>query len=147
MKNLFTTLIIALLTFSFAFGQQTEKDAVLTTLKTFKQAVIENDGDLASKLLDEQVQILEGGGIESKVEYLSHHFHSDGKFLSSMKREVESRNVTIEGNTAWFSSQTHMWGTYSDRELDLNSLELAVLQKVDGNWKITAIHWSSASRN
>ncbi|MDZ7694980.1 MAG: nuclear transport factor 2 family protein [Balneolaceae bacterium] len=61
--------------------------------------------------------------------------------------KVESREVTIEGNTAWVSTQTHTWGTYSDRKLDLNSLELAVLNKEGGSWKITALHWSSASRD
>jgi ketosteroid isomerase-like protein len=62
-----------------------------------------------------------------------------------MKREVESRNVKIEGNTAWVSTQTHTWGTYSDRNLDLNSLELAVLKKEKGKWKVTALHWSSSN--
>ena len=64
-----------------------------------------------------------------------------------MKREVESRSVTIDRNTAWVSTQTHTWGTYSDRKLDLNSLELAVLKKEGENWKIAALHWSSASRD
>ena len=118
---------------------------VIKTLTSFHDAIIDNDSQAAKNLLSASVRILEGGNIETKEEYLSHHFHSDGKFLSSMKREVESRSVTIEGNTAWVSTQTHTWGTYSDRKLDLNSLELAVLKKEDGNWKITALHWSSAN--
>lgn len=106
---------------------------------------MENDVSKAGELLSDSARILESGNIETKEEYLSHHFHSDGKFLSAMKREVESRTVTIEGNTAaWVSTQTHTWGTYSDRKLDLNSLELAVLKKEDGNWKITVLHWSSS---
>lgn len=51
-----------------------------------------------------------------------------------MKQEVESRNVSMDGNTAWVSTQTHTWDTYSDRDLDLNSLELAVLKKEEGHW-------------
>lgn len=133
---------------SIAIGQDspTEKN-VIKTLDAFHQAIIDNDSQAAQNLLSESVRILEGGNIETKDEYLSHHFHSDGKFLSAMKREVESRNVTIEGNTAWVSTQTHTWGTYSDRKLDLNSLELAVLKKQKGNWEITALHWSSRSKN
>src|SRR6056297_3263689 len=103
--------------------------SVIKTLDAFHQAIIDNDSQTAQNLLSESVRILEGGNIETKDEYLSHHFHSDGKFLSAMKREVETRNVTIKGNTAWVSTQTHTWGTYSDRKLDLNSLELAVLKK------------------
>ena len=131
---------------SIAIGQDspTEKN-VIKTLDAFHQAIIENDSQAAQDLLSESVRILEGGNIETKKEYLSHHFHSDGKFLSAMKREVEARNVTIEGNTAWVSTHSRTWGTYSDRKLDLNSLELAVLKKVEGNWKITALHWSSSN--
>ncbi|TYP93598.1 protein of unknown function (DUF4440) [Fodinibius salinus] len=133
---------------SLAVGQDsaTEKK-VIKTLDAFHQAIIENDSQTAKHLLSESARILEGGNIETKDEYLSHHFHSDGKFLSAMKRENESRDVTIEGNMAWVSTQTHTWGTYSNRTLDLNSLELAVLKKEEGNWKITALHWSSASRD
>ena len=144
--------LIAILLFiigtSIAVGQHsaTEKN-VIKTLDAFHQAIIDNNSQEANKLLTKSVRILEGGNIETKEEYLSHHFHSDGKFLSSMKREIDSRNVRIQGNTAWVSTQTHTWGTYGERKLDLNSLELAVLKKEDGNWKITALHWSSASRN
>lgn len=131
---------------SISAGQPSASEKnVIKTLDTFHQAIIDNNTQTARNLLSESVQILEGGNIETKDEYLSHHFHSDGKFLKTMKREVESRNVTIEGNTAWVSTQTHTWGTYSDRKLDLSSLELAVLKEEEGNWKITALHWSSSN--
>ncbi|PAU94292.1 DUF4440 domain-containing protein [Aliifodinibius salipaludis] len=133
---------------SISVGQPSASEKnVIKALDAFHQAIIDNDSQAAKNLLSESVRILEGGNIETKEEYLSHHFHSDGKFLSAMKREVESRNVTIKGNTAWVSTQTHTWGTYSDRKLDLNSLELAVLKQEEGNWNITALHWSSASRD
>ncbi|WP_445664337.1 nuclear transport factor 2 family protein [Fodinibius sp. AD559] len=133
---------------SISVGQPSASEKnIIKTLDAFHQAIIENDSQAAKNLLSESVRILEGGNIETKEEYLSHHFHSDGKFLSAMKQEVESQTVTIEGNTAWVSTQTHTWGTYSDSKLDLNSLELAVLKKGEGNWQITALHWSSASRS
>src|SRR6056297_3216631 len=78
--------------------------SVIKTLDAFHQAIIDNDSQTAQNLLSESVRILEGGNIETKDEYLSHHFHSDGKFLSAMKREVESRKVSIDGNV---STQTH----------------------------------------
>ncbi len=141
-----TAILLFIIGTSIAVGQHsaTEKK-VIQTLNAFHEAIIDNDSQAAKGLLSESVRILEGVNIETKGEYLSHHFHSDGKFLSAMKREVESRKVSIDGNTAWISTQTHTWGTYSDRNLDLNSLELAVLKKEDGNWKIGALHWSSAS--
>jgi ketosteroid isomerase-like protein len=133
---------------SIALAQHTATEKkVINTLDAFHQAIVDNDSQVAKDLLSESVRILEGGNIETKDEYLSHHFHSDGKFLSAMSREVEVQSIMVEGNTAWVSTQTHMRGTYSDRELDLNSLELAVLRKQEGNWRIAALHWSSQSTN
>jgi hypothetical protein len=119
---------------------------VLETLDNFKQAIVDNDSDKARQLLSDSVRILEGGNIETKEEYLSHHFHSDGKFLKAMKRNEDYQNVAIVGNVGWVSTKTHVWGTYNERELNLNSLELAILNKENGIWKITALHWSSAGR-
>jgi ketosteroid isomerase-like protein len=159
MKTFLSSLILLFIISATSFAQQAhnEQDSrektppgsgeVVQVLNDFRTAIINNDSEKASALLTDDIRILEGGNIETKEEYLSHHFHSDGKFLSAMDREVESRTITIEGNTAWVSTQTHTWGTYSDRKLDLNSLELAVLKKQKKGWKITALHWSSAQRN
>lgn len=143
-----TAIFLFIIGISISAGQDSaEEKKVVKALDAFHQAIIDNDSQAARSLLSESVRILESGNIETKKEYLAHHFHSDGKFLSAMSREVESQTVTVDGNSAWVSTQTHTWGTYSDRKLDLNSLELAVLQKVEGNWKIAALHWSSANRN
>lgn len=147
-KILIVAAFFTLLGTNIALGQETsQEEAITKTLNAFQQAIIDNDVQKARMLLADSVRILESGNIETKEEYLSHHFHSDGKFLSAMNREVETRNIRILGNAAWVSTQTHLWGTYSERELDLNSLELAVLKKENGNWKIAALHWSSAQQN
>lgn len=119
------------------------KTNVLKTLGDFKTAIVDNDSEAATSLLAEDALILEGTGMETKEEYLSHHFHSDGKFLKAMNREILTQKVTTEGSTAWVSTVSTMKGTYSEREIDLTSLELAILRKDGDHWKITAIHWSS----
>lgn len=125
-------------------AQTNQKETkVLEALDNFKTAIVDNDSDAASNVMADDVLILEGSGMETKKEYLSHHFHSDGKFLSAMDREILTQKISIEGNTAWVSTVSSMKGTYSEREIDLTSLELAVLKKAGSDWKITAIHWSS----
>ncbi|MBD3617275.1 MAG: nuclear transport factor 2 family protein [Gracilimonas sp.] len=119
------------------------KTNVLNALGDFKTAIIDNDSETASNLLADDALILEGSGMETKEEYLSHHFHSDGRFLKAMNREILTQKVTTEGAAAWVSTVSTMKGTYSEREMDLTSLELAVLRKDGDHWKITAIHWSS----
>jgi ketosteroid isomerase-like protein len=120
-----------------------DQESIKTVLSNFENAIVENDSKIASFLLHADVTILEGRGSETKEEYLSHHFHSDGKFLSAIERNELSQKISIEENIAWVSTITSMKGTYSDREIDLTSLELAVLKKENGNWKIVALHWSS----
>lgn len=146
MKTLFLVSFFFFLICSTAFGQTTaEKEKVIQTLEAFQQAIVNSNSEIASKLLAEGARILEGGNIETKKEYLSHHFHADGKFLSAINKEVKSQTVNIEGNVAWVATKSHLWGTYEEQELNLSSLELAVLKKVNGEWKIAALHWSSRS--
>jgi ketosteroid isomerase-like protein len=120
-----------------------DKEMIAKTLSDLQTAIINNDSEQAGKILHEDVTILEGGGVETKTQYLSHHFHSDGKFLSAMNREEVSQEISVEGNMAWVTSKTKMTGTYSGRDIDLSSLELAVLKKENGMWKVIALHWSS----
>ena len=144
MKSLVKITGIFLLLSGTVFAQTNEtKTNVLKTLGDFKTAIVDNDSEAATHLLANDALILEGTGMETKEEYLSHHFHSDGKFLKVMNRKILTQEVTTEGATAWVSTVSTMKGTYSEREIDLTSLELAVLKKDGETWKIAAIHWSS----
>lgn len=146
MKSIFITIILTTLSFTVLAQTDRDKSEILKTLQDFETAIIDSDSMKAENLLDEQARIVEGSQIETKEEYLSHHFYSDGRFLSAMDREVISQEVFAHGETAWVTTKSHISGMYNDREMSLNSMELAVLKKSNGTWKITAIHWSSASR-
>lgn len=144
MKKFTYTLLVAFLSSITLIAQQsTEKEMVATTLNDLQTAIINNDSEQAGKILHDDVTILEGGGMETKSQYLSHHFNSDGKFLSAINRKEVSQDIKIEGNVAWVTSKTKMTGTYSGRDIDMNSLELAVLKKENNTWKVVALHWSS----
>ncbi|MBO6585575.1 MAG: nuclear transport factor 2 family protein [Gracilimonas sp.] len=144
MESLIKIVTVLVFLSGTAIAQTNQKETnVLKALENFKTAIVENDSEAASNVMADDVLILEGSGMETKEEYLSHHFHSDGKFLKAMDREILTQKISIEGNTAWVSTVSSMKGTYSEREIDLTSLELAVLKKAGSDWKITAIHWSS----
>jgi len=144
MKKLTYTLVVLAFSSIALFAQQsTEKEMIAKTLNDLETAIVENDSEKAGEILHGDVTILEGGGMETKSQYLSHHFHSDGKFLSAMNREELSQEISVEGNMAWVTSKTKMTGTYSGRDIDLSSLELAVLKKENGMWRVIALHWSS----
>lgn len=143
MRNILSLILVVIGTSMFVYAQTSEESAISKTLVDFENAMIENDSESASNLLHDEVIIMEGDGTETKEEYLSHHFHSDGRFLSAMNRELITEKINFDGNIAWVSTITALKGTYSDRDIDMTSLELAVLKKENDSWKIVALHWSS----
>src|SRR5699024_6379447 len=126
-------------------SQITNDSSMVEVLDAFQNAIVNGNKAKASMLLADNVRILEGGGIETREEYLSHHFYADGEFLSAMEREIKLRSVFIEGNAAWITTNSRLQGNYNDQPIDLMALELAVLKKVNGKWKIAALHWSSSA--
>jgi len=155
MKTFLSSLILLFVISGTAFAQHEHHDdkkmhtvgdeEIVQVLENFRMAIINSEQEKASELLTDDARILESGGIETKEEYLSHHFHSDGKFLSAMEREVKSQKVKVNKNTAWISTVSQMSGSYNDRDISVNSAELAVLVKTDEGWKISSVHWSSRS--
>ena len=142
-KFTYTLLMLFISSIALVAQETTDKEMIAKTLNDLETAIVENDSEKAGEILHDDVTILEGGGMETKREYLSHHFHSDGNFLSAMNREKISQEISVEGNMAWVTSKTKMTGTYSERKIDLSSLELAVLKKENGMWRVIALHWSS----
>ncbi len=119
---------------------------VVQTVERFHEALAAGDSAAAAALLLPEATVLEGGGLETKTEYLGHHFHADHAFLSAMTREPTSRTVHIAEGVAWVASTSRLQGTYDGRPLDLSSAELMVLRRTPDGWRIASIHWSSRSR-
>jgi len=120
--------------------------AVAATVARFHEALAAGDSTTVAELLAPDVQILEGGGIETRTQYLSHHYHGDVAFLKAMTRERGTMHMTVAGEAAWVASTSRLHGTYRDRDIDMNSAELMILRRTDDGWRITAVHWSSGRR-
>ena len=113
----------------------------------FIAAIAAEDRPALESILSPDVLILESGGIETREEYLGHHFGSDAAFLTAMTREPLHRTIHIMGDVAWVASITRLQGTFRERDLDLDSAELLVLHRTPEGWRITAVHWSSGANN
>jgi hypothetical protein len=94
-------------------------------------------------LLSKDVRVLEGGGLETREEYLSHHLPGDMTFAAAVDRERGPIAVTIVDGVAWAVSSSRTSGTFREREIDAQGVELMVLSREDDEWRIRAIHWSS----
>jgi ketosteroid isomerase-like protein len=114
------------------------------SLVAFHQALNSSNGNEARKYLDDSILIYEGGGVErSADQYASHHMLSDMKFLSSVSITTVEQQVKVMGDVAYSTSVSKIRGTYKGKDLDLTSMETAILKKGDEGWKIIHLHWSN----
>jgi ketosteroid isomerase-like protein len=120
-----------------------ESDNVRSTVDSFHDALRRGDGAAAMKLLAPDATIIEGGAIETRAEYESHHLAADIEFAKAVPSARSDVRVQIDGNTAWLNSRSRTEGEFKGRPVNSNGAELIVLTKTPEGWRIRAIHWSS----
>jgi mono/diheme cytochrome c family protein len=112
----------------------------------FQRMLGEGNTAAASELLDPDVIIFEGGGVErSREEYASHHLGSDAEFMRGAAVKQLSRSGFARGDLAWIATESTVKSAGA-KPADLVSTETMVLRRSTGGWRITHIHWSSRSR-
>ncbi len=97
-------------------------------------------------LLAPDLRVIEGGTVENREEYLSHHLAADIEFTKAVKEERTSFSFRCDGNVAWLVSTSNSTGKFGGRDIDSSGAELMLLGRTFSGWKIRAIHWSSARR-
>jgi ketosteroid isomerase-like protein len=127
-------------------AQATDSAAVVGVVDAFHRALETGDTAAVRGLLAEQVTVQEGGGLESRSEYLSHHLPGDMAFAAAIASERRPVAVEVRGDVAWVVSTSRRTGTFRDRAIDMQGAELMVLTRDRDTWRIAAIHWSSRSR-
>jgi hypothetical protein len=122
-------------------GAETDAGKVITE---FHNALKLGHKKKARSLLDDNVIIFEGGGVEKSADqYANHHMLADMKYLAKIKTEVLTHNVKIVGDMAYSMSQTKSIGQIKGKFINAEGLESMVLQKNKNQWKIVHIHWSN----
>ena len=100
--------------------------------------------DVAQKLLDPQVLILESGGSErSRDEYMGDHAIADAAFLQNAEQQLRYRQAQAEGNFAWVATESTLNKMENGKKSVLLSTETMLLKKTAQGWRIVHIHWSS----
>ncbi|PAP74625.1 DUF4440 domain-containing protein [Rubrivirga marina] len=110
--------------------------AASATADRFHAALAAGDRAAMEALLAPDAVVLEGGGHESRAEYLSHHFARDAEFLSGTAPEPLYRRTGVAGDAAWVAS--------TQRLGDVEMAELLVMKRTPDGWRVAAVHWSSA---
>lgn len=110
----------------------------------FSQELAAGNTQAASELLDADVVIHEGGGVErSRAEYAAHHLAADAQFMKSSSRRLLARTSGASGDLAWVASETELSREVEGKPKRSVMTETMVLQRGSEGWRIVHIHWSS----
>lgn len=123
-----------------------DSTAVVRVANRFRQMLSTGDTAGLGALLAPDLKVAEGGSVENRKEYLSHHLSADIEFAKAVKDERTSFHYSCEGNVAWLVSTSTSTGTFGGRDINSVGAELMVLSRTPMGWKIRAIHWSSGKR-
>jgi ketosteroid isomerase-like protein len=134
-----------LLTLTAPTVAQTGTDSltVAVAVERYHRALREGDSVAALALLAEDAVIVEGGTIESRQEYRSHHLPADIAFARAVKGTRSAVRASVRGDVAWTTATSKVRGTFRGKPVISTGAELMVLTRSKEGWKITAIHWSS----
>ena len=120
--------------------------AAVAAVGKFHEALAAGDSLTAIGMLSATVQILESGGIEDLAHYREHHLPADIAYAKSAPTRRTVNQVVVRGDAAWIVSTSVTSGEVSGRPVNSQGVELVVLVRSPGGWKISAVHWSSKRR-
>ena len=116
------------------------------TIGAFHAALTRGDTAEVLLLLAEDALIFESGGVErGRSEYASHHLANDAEFSAAVQRTMIEQKSGGSGDMAWVTSVENVTGTFRGRPVNSRSVETMLLRRIDENWRILHIHWSSVA--
>lgn len=148
-------LALSIITPLLAHGQSSPKADIRTStgnplsaataaLDTFRSALTQGDGAKVLSLLADNVLIYEGGYVErSKAEYANTHLKADMEFAKTTQYKLVSRTGQAAGALVILQSEGRTTGRYHDKDIDEQVTETVVLRQIQGQWRITHVHWSA----
>ncbi|WP_047552044.1 YybH family protein [Psychroserpens sp. Hel_I_66] len=158
MKTLKLATLLTLLLFSTSqiYSQNTdsdtEKEAVLKVMKSYKDALQNLTTEGTFQLFSENSEVFESGGVEgSYAHYIEHHL---GPELGHFKKfEFSDYEIDVQVDTPYaFTTETYIYTIVlkpddkgDTRTIKKKGVATSILKKMDGNWKIIKTH--SSSRN
>ena len=123
-----------------------DSTAVVRTASRFHAALETGDTAAVKTLIAPDLQVLEGGEVESRAQYFAHHLAADIEFARAVPTKRTVVSYIREGNIAWLVSTSTTTGNFRGREVNSVGAELMILSGSPEGWKIRAVHWSSARR-
>lgn len=126
-----------------------DSTTAVAVVSAFHTALVLADSAAVFTVLAPDVQIMEGGDIETLSDYRSHHLAEDIAYARAIPGVHTIRHVVVQRDVAWVSSTSIIKGRIKGRIVDVAGAELVVLSRVNATapWRIRAVHWSSHRRS
>lgn len=133
---------------SDAVAQASKADsaAIAGVVTSFHRMLASADTIGVMGLLAPEVLIIEGGAIETRDEYRTHHLAADFAATAANPSLTTITRVTAAGDQAWVVSTSTGKRDVRGQTMESISVELMVLRRLNGNWAIAALDWSSRTR-
>jgi ketosteroid isomerase-like protein len=128
-------------------SSQSDSTAVAAVVERYQESLNTGDTATAMRLLANDALILESGDVETRAEYRAQHLTADIAFARGVSSDRRSVRVVVRGDVAWSVRTSTSRGTFRGRAINSQGVELMILSRENGDWKIDAIHWSSHSLN
>lgn len=120
-----------------------ESKSIAAAVEGFHDALRRGDSTAALELLAPDAIILESGATQTREQYAREHLAEDIAFVKAVPETRSNISVKQQGDAAWETAITRSIGTFNGHEVNSVGVELMVLTKVDSQWRICAVHWSS----
>jgi len=156
MKKLKLTTLLMLLVMAtgqvYSQDADTDKEAVLTVMKTYKDALQNLTTEGTFELFTKDSEVFESGGVKgSYAHYIEHHL---GPELGHFKKfEFSDYKIDAEVDLPYaFTTETYIYTIVlnpdekgESRTIKKKGVATSILKKIDGKWQIVKTH--SSSRN
>jgi len=133
-------------------GQNKDSEAVLSVMKTYKDALQNLTTEGTFELFTKDSKVFESGGVEGTyANYIEHHL---GPELGHFKKfEFSDYEIDAEVDLPYaFTTETYIYTIVlnpdkkgESRTIRKKGVATSILKKMDGKWKIIKTH--SSSRN
>jgi hypothetical protein len=112
-------------------------------VRGFHDALSAGDSARALRHLHPDARIHEQGVAETLPEYRDHHLPADMRFAAAVEREILREEVIPGEGMAVYLAESRATGRIGERELDVRTVETAVLVRTSDGWVIRHLHWSN----
>lgn len=94
------------------------------------------------------VHIIEGSGVDRGwAEYRDDHLVPELEVIENLSYRYHGVEPQVRGNVAWASFRYELGADFPDERIDVEGRGTAILERLDGRWRVVHLHTSGQRTN